>query len=63
MVNAAVHLRGELEAMGVMPFVKTSGGKGVHIVVPIKPKLNWKQAHQASPAWRAGWRPPGATPS
>ena len=49
-VNAAVHLRGGLEAMGLVPFVKTSGGKGLHIVVPINPKLNWKQAHQASSA-------------
>jgi len=47
-VNAAVHLRGELEAMGLVPFVKTSGGKGVHIVVPITRKLGWKQAHAAS---------------
>ena len=47
-VNAAVHLRGELEAMGLVPFVKTSGGKGVHIVVPITTKLGWKAMHQAS---------------
>ena len=47
-VNAAVHLRAELEAMGVVPFVKTSGGKGVHIVVPITRKLGWKAAHAAS---------------
>ncbi|MFD2647033.1 DNA ligase D [Devosia albogilva] len=47
-VNAAVHLRGELEALGVVPFVKTSGGKGVHLVVPINPKLNWKTAHEAT---------------
>jgi len=47
-VNAAVHLRGELSAMGLVPFVKTSGGKGLHIVVPINPKLGWKQAHQAT---------------
>ncbi|HEV7344026.1 MAG TPA: DNA ligase D [Devosia sp.] len=46
-VNAAVHLRGELEAMGLRPFVKTSGGKGVHIVVPTTTKLSWKQAHAA----------------
>ncbi|MDB5537717.1 MAG: ligD [Devosia sp.] len=47
-VNGAVHLRGELEAMGLVPFVKTSGGKGLHIVVPIPPKRNWKQTHQAT---------------
>lgn len=46
-VNAAVHLRGELESMGLVPFVKTSGGKGIHIVVPTTQKLNWKKAHAA----------------
>jgi len=50
MVEAAVHVRGELEAIGLVPFVKTSGGKGLHVVVPIKPKLGWKQVHQATSA-------------
>src|SRR5690606_19339499 len=49
-VNAAVHPRGELEAMGLKPFAKTSGGKGVHIVVPPTRTLTWKQAHAASAA-------------
>ncbi|MBL8592622.1 MAG: DNA ligase D [Devosia sp.] len=44
-VEAAIHLRGELEAFGLVPFVKTSGGKGLHLVVPIEPKQNWKQVH------------------
>lgn len=44
-VEAAVHIRGELEGMGLVPFVKTSGGKGLHVVVPIEPKQNWKQVH------------------
>ncbi|MGF1624704.1 MAG: DNA ligase D, partial [Alphaproteobacteria bacterium] len=47
-VEAAVHIRGELEALGLVPFVKTSGGKGLHVVVPLKPKLGWKQVHQAT---------------
>ncbi|HEV7274679.1 MAG TPA: DNA ligase D [Devosiaceae bacterium] len=47
-VNAAVHLRAELTGMGLVPFVKTTGGKGLHIVVPITPRKNWKQVHQAS---------------
>jgi len=47
-VEAAVHLRGELESLGLVPFVKTSGGKGIHLVVPIKPKLNWKQVHDVT---------------
>ena len=47
-VEAAVHIRGELEALGLAPFVKTSGGKGVHVVVPVTPKLDWKKTHQAT---------------
>ena len=47
-VEAAVHVRGELEALGLVPFVKTSGGKGLHVVVPIKPKLDWKEVHAAT---------------
>ncbi len=49
-VEAAVHIRGELEAMGLVPFIKTSGGRGLHIVVPIVPKLGWKPVHQATGA-------------
>ncbi|WFU50318.1 DNA ligase D [Sinorhizobium terangae] len=49
-VEAAVHVRGELEALNLVPFVKTSGGRGVHVVVPIVPKLNWKKVHQATSA-------------
>lgn len=47
-VEAAVHVGAELRDMGLVPFVKTSGGKGVHVVVPVTGKLNWKQFHQAS---------------
>ena len=50
MVEAAVHIRGELEALGLVPFVKTSGGKGIHVVVPIKPKLGWKKVASRRPA-------------
>ncbi|KKB10973.1 ATP-dependent DNA ligase [Devosia geojensis] len=49
-VEAAVHVKGELEGMGLVPFVKTTGGKGVHVVVPITQKLGWKAMHQASSA-------------
>jgi bifunctional non-homologous end joining protein LigD len=47
-VEAAVHIRGELEKIGLVPFAKTSGGKGIHVVVPVVPKLAWKKAHQAT---------------
>ncbi len=47
-VEAAVHIKGELEALELVPFVKTSGGKGIHVVVPVTPKLGWKPAFQAA---------------
>jgi len=49
-VEAAVHVGSELEAMGLVPFVKTSGGRGVHVVVPVRPKLGWKDVHSATGA-------------
>ncbi|MGF6175283.1 DNA ligase D [Ensifer sp. 4252] len=49
-VEAAVHIRGELEALGLVPFVKTSGGKGIHVVVPVKPTLVWRKLHPATSA-------------
>lgn len=47
-VEAAVHVKGELETFGLVPFVKTSGGKGIHVVVPTSGKLGWKNFHQAT---------------
>jgi bifunctional non-homologous end joining protein LigD len=46
-VEAAVHVKGELQRLKLVPFVKTSGGRGIHVVVPVVPKLNWKQVHKA----------------
>ncbi|MGB0087790.1 MAG: non-homologous end-joining DNA ligase, partial [Rhodomicrobiaceae bacterium] len=45
-IEAALHIKAELESLGLVPFVKTSGGKGLHVTVPVKPKLGWKQVHQ-----------------
>lgn len=49
-VEAAVHIKGGLESLGLVPFAKTSGGKGIHITVPVTEKQNWKKLHQASSA-------------
>jgi bifunctional non-homologous end joining protein LigD len=42
-VEAARQVRGRLEAMGLDSFVRTSGGKGLHVVVPLKPACPWTQ--------------------
>lgn len=49
-VEAAVHIRGQLEALDLVPFVKTSGGKGIHVVVPVTPKHSWRKVHPATSA-------------
>lgn len=49
-VEAAVHIKGELEGMGLVPFAKTSGGSGIHITVPVTRKQNWKKLHQVTSA-------------
>jgi len=40
-VEAAGEVCRRLESAGLVPFVKTSGGKGLHVVAPLKPVADW----------------------
>jgi len=41
---AARDVRARLQEVGLESFVRLSGGKGVHVVVPLKPGADWAQA-------------------
>jgi bifunctional non-homologous end joining protein LigD len=40
---AAIEMREALLGIDLQSFVKTTGGKGLHVVVPVMPKLGWDQ--------------------
>ncbi len=48
--EAADLVRVMLEELSLRSFLKTSGGKGLHVVVPFKPSLGWDEVKRLSKA-------------
>lgn len=46
MTAAALEMRAALKKKGLESFVKTTGGKGLHVVAPIEPEMEWPQAKE-----------------
>jgi bifunctional non-homologous end joining protein LigD len=46
LVQATMLMRTLLEKLGLKCFLKTTGGKGLHVVAPIEPKLEWAKVKE-----------------
>ncbi|MGH2574290.1 MAG: non-homologous end-joining DNA ligase, partial [Ignavibacteria bacterium] len=47
-VETALELKPHLENYGYTPFIKTTGGKGVHILTPIEPKWDFHKVFETA---------------
>jgi bifunctional non-homologous end joining protein LigD len=50
MLRVARELRDRLHGLGLESFVRTTGGKGLHLVVPLVPELGWDEAKEFAQA-------------
>jgi bifunctional non-homologous end joining protein LigD len=44
LARVALRLREELETIGLHPLVKTTGGSGLHLVIPLEPRYDYEMA-------------------
>jgi bifunctional non-homologous end joining protein LigD len=50
-VEAAFEVRESLQELGLVPFVKTTGGKGLHVVVALARRQGWAEMRRFSEAF------------
>jgi bifunctional non-homologous end joining protein LigD len=48
LVKATELTRTLVEGLGLNSFLKTTGGKGLHVVIPIQPQLGWDEVKEFS---------------
>jgi bifunctional non-homologous end joining protein LigD len=46
LADSAADFRRQLKSLGYESFLKTTGGKGLHVVIPIEPKRKWPEVKQ-----------------
>ena len=51
LADAAIEVRARLKDLGLQSFLKSTGGKGLHIVVPAQPKYDWTAIKQFAHAF------------
>ena len=53
-VASAIEVREKLASLGLESFVKTTGGKGLHVVVPLAPAAGWDEVKSFAEAFATG---------
>jgi bifunctional non-homologous end joining protein LigD len=51
LADAAIEVRKRLKNLGLQSFLKSTGGKGLHIVVPVQPEHDWTAIKQFAHAF------------
>ena len=56
-VYAATEIRNRLESCGLTPFLRMTGGSGLHLVAPLDRSADWETVRHFLKAFRRQWRP------